>query len=378
MLYFDNSATTKVSEEVIADIVESLRNDWVNPSSISTQGMEVKRKVDEARKQIAEYIHAEPEEIIFVASGSEANNLAIKGFLEANKEYKSIITTEIEHPSVYNTCLNSKVNVSYVPVYHSGIVSINQFEDMLNTDHLQFVSIMMVNNEIGTIQNIKWLTEVAHKYKAVIHTDATQAFGKIHINVKALDVDLMSVSLHKCGLPRGIGFLYKKKDIALSPIIHGGHQEMNFRAGSENTAYIIAAGKHVERMKIKGYPTHKMTNYLFNKIYDAVIKLHPDFYINGVISPKDMVPNILSFTFPGINAEALITLLDMKDIQVSTGSACSSGSPEPSRVLTTIGLSNKDALSTIRISINNDTTKEECDEFVRILVECLMSLKMIE
>ena len=168
MLYFDNSATTKVSEEVIADIVESLRNDWANPSSISTQGMEVKRKVDEARKQIAEYIHAEPEEIIFVASGSEANNLAIKGFLEANKEYKSIITTEIEHPSVYNTCLNSKVNVSYVPVYHSGIVSINQFEDMLNTDHLQFVSIMMVNNEIGTIQNIKWLTEVAHKYKAVI------------------------------------------------------------------------------------------------------------------------------------------------------------------------------------------------------------------
>lgn len=378
MIYFDNAATTKVSEEVIADIVESLRNDWANPSSISTQGIEVKRKLEEARKQIADYINAEPEEIIFTASGTEANNLAIKGFLKANKEYNSIITTEIEHPSVYNTCLNSGVGISYVPIHYSGIVSLNEFEDMLNTDHLQFVSIMMVNNEIGTIQNIKWLTEVAHHYNAVFHTDATQAFGKIPIDVKALGVDLMSVSLHKCGLPRGIAFLYKKKGIALSPIIHGGHQESDLRAGTENTAYIIAAGKHVERMKSKGYPTHEMTNYLFNKIYDAVVKNHPDFYINGTISPKDMVPNILSFTFPGISAEALITLLGMKGVQVSAGSACCSGESVPSRVLTAIGLSDEDAFSTIRISINNDTTKEECDEFVRILVECLASLKMME
>lgn len=378
MVYFDNAATSKVSEEVIADIVESLRNDWANPSSIYEQGLEVKRKIEKARKQIADYINAEPEEIIFTSSGSEANNLAIKGFLNANKAYNSIISTEIEHPSVHNTCLNCKAYVSYVPVYHSGIVSFNLFEEMLNTDHLQFVSIMMVNNEIGTIQSIKGLVEIAHHYNAVFHTDATQGFGKIPIDVKALDVDLMSVSLHKCGLPKGVGFLYKKKGIAISPIIHGGHQESDLRAGTENTAYIIAAGKHVERMKSKGYPTHEMTNYLFNKIYDAVVKNHPDFYINGTISPKDMVPNILSFTFPGINAEALITLLGMKGVQVSAGSACCSGESVPSRVLTAIGLSDEDAFSTIRISINNDTTKEECDEFVRILVECLASLKMME
>ena len=378
MIYFDNAATTKVSEEVIADIVESLRCDWANPSSIYEQGLEVKRKIEKARKQIADYINAEPEEIIFTSSGSEANNLAIKGFLEANKEYKSIITTEIEHPSVHNTCLNCKAYLSYVPVYHSGIVSFNLFEEMLNTDHLQFVSIMMVNNEIGVVQNIKWLTEIAHHYNAVFHTDATQAFGKIPIDVKDLAVDLMSVSLHKCGLPKGIGFLYKKKGIAISPIIHGGHQEMDFRAGTENTVYIIAAGKHVERMKSKEYPTHEMTNYLFNKIYDAVVKNHPDFYINGTISPKDMVPNILSFTFPRISAEALITLLDMKSVQVSAGSACCSGESVPSRVLTAIGLLDEDAFSTIRISIGTDTTKEECDEFVRILVECLASLKIME
>ena len=378
MIYFDNAATTKVSEEVIADIVESLRNDWANPSSIYEQGLEVRRKIEKARKQIADYINAEPEEIIFTASGSEANNLAIKGFLDANKAYKSIITTEIEHPSVYNTCLNSKAYVSYAPVRYSGIVNFIDFEEMLNTDHLQFVSIMMVNNEIGTIQNIKWLAEIAHYHNAVFHTDATQAFSKIPIDVKDLDVDLMSVSLHKCGLPKGISFLYKKKDIALSPIIHGGYQESNLRAGTENTAYIIAAGKHVERMKSKEYPTHEMTNYLFNKIYDAVIKNHPDFYINGTISPKDMVPNILSFTFPGISAEALITLLDMKGIQVSAGSACCSGESVPSRVLTAIGLPDEDAFSTIRISIGTNTTKEECNEFVRILVECLASLKMVE
>lgn len=378
MVYFDNAATSKVSEEVIADIVESLRNDWANPSSIYEQGLEVRRKIEKARKQIADYINAEPEEIIFTSSGSEANNLAIKGFLKANKAYNSVITTKIEHPSVYNACLNSGVYVSYVPIYCSGKVSINEFEEMLNTDYLQFVSIMMVNNEIGTIQNIKWLAEIAHNYNAVFHTDATQGFGKIPIDVKALDVDLMSVSLHKCGLPKGIGFLYKKKGIALSPIVHGGHQEMNFHAGTENTAYIIAAGKHVERMKSKGYPTHEMTNYLFNKIYEVVIKNHPDFYINGSISPSDMVPNISSFTFSGISAEALITLLDMKGVQVSAGSACSSGQQKPSRVLKAIGLSDEDAFSTIRISIGTDTTKEECDKFVRILVECLAILKMME
>ena len=369
---------TRTFEEVIADIVESLRNDWANPSSISTQGLEVRKKVEEARKQIAEYINAEPEEIIFTASGSEANNLAINGFLKANKGYYSIITTEIEHPSVYNTCLNSGAYMSCVPVHPSGRIYPDLLQDMLNTDHLHLVSIMMVNNEIGTVQDIKWLAEITHRFNGVFHTDATQSFGKIPIDVKDLDVDLMSVGLHKCGLPRGVSFLYKKKGIALSPIIHGGHQESNLRAGTENTAYIIAAGKHIERLKGKGYLTHEMISYLFNKIYDGVIEIIPEFYINGSINPGKISPTILSLTFPGISAEALITLLDMRDVQVSAGSACSSGQKKPSRVLTAIGLSDEDAASTIRIGIGTDTTKEECDEFVKALVECLMSLKMMD
>lgn len=380
MIYFDNAATTKVSEEVIADIVEALKNDWANPSSISEQGMEVKRKIERARKQIANYISAVPEEIIFTASGSEANNLAIKGFLDANPDFRTIITTEIEHPSVYNTCTNLKEKgyiIKFAPLDSSGKVNYWDFQSLVNRDNLHFASIMLVNNELGRVQNIKGLANNIHLFNGVIHTDATQAFGKIPIDVHDMDVDLMSVGLHKCGLPKGIGFLYKKKSILLSPIIYGGHQEGNLRAGTENTAYIIAAGNHVERMSKKKFPNHENINYLYNKIYDTFVEEY-GFIYNGAISPFGVSPNLLSLTFPGINAEALITLLDIKGVQVSAGSACCAGDKTPSRVLKAIGLTDEEAFSTIRISIGEDTTTEECDKFVKILGECLTSLKMME
>lgn len=380
MVYFDNAATTKVSEEVIADIVEALKNDWANPSSISEQGMDVKRKIEHARKQIADYINAEPEEIIFTASGSEANNLAIKGFLDVNSGYRTIVTTEIEHPSVYNTCMNLKGKgyiVKFAPLESSGKVSQMGFQSLVEGDHLHFASIMLVNNELGTVQYIKGLANIIHLFNGIIHTDATQAFGKIPIDVKDMDVDLMSVGLHKCGLPKGIGFLYKKKGILLSPIIHGGHQERSLRAGTENTAYIIAAGNHVERMSKKEFPNYKIIDYLYDKIYDTFVEEFGFFY-NGAISRFSASPNLLSLTFPGINAEALITLLDIKGVQVSAGSACCAGDKTPSRVLKAIGLTDEEAFSTIRISIGEDTTTEECDEFVKILGECLASLKMME
>lgn len=380
MIYFDNAATTKVSEDVIADIIESLRNDWANPSSISEQGMEVKRKIECARKQIADYINAEPEEIIFTASGSEANNLAIKGFLDANPLYRTILTTEIEHPSVYNTCMSLKKKgycVDLLPINTSGLAKIFESHELIERNILQFVSIMLANNEIGTIQSIQGKANELHKHNGIIHTDATQAFGKIPIDVKELDVDLMSVGLHKCGLPKGIGFLFKRKGIIISPIIHGGHQEDNLRAGTENAAYIIAAGKQVERMKKKEYQSRLVINYLYNKVFDTLISDY-EFIYNGAISPYDTLPNLLSLTFPGINAEALITLLDMKGVCVSAGSACSSGQPEPSRVLKAIGLTDEEAFSTVRISISEDTTTEECDEFVKILDECLKELKIMD
>lgn len=385
MIYFDNAATTRVSEEVITDIIDSLRNDWANPSSISEAGMTVRGKIEHARKQVADYINADPEEIIFTGSGSEANNLAIKGFLEADENYRfeCLLSTKIEHPSVYNICKeyrNKGYNrVEFMPIGDSGVVNIGDFRETvseLSDAYYCLVSVMMANNEIGTVQPIKALCEITHEHQGVFHTDATQAFGKIPIDVKALDVDLMSVSLHKVGLPKGIGFLYKKKGIKLSPIINGGHQENGMRAGTENTAYIIAAGNQVERLSRKEYPNHHIINYLFNKIYDSFMTKHI-FYYNGALSEQSMLPNLMSLTFANVNAEALITLMDMKGVQVSAGSACSAGDKEPSRVLKAIGLYDELAFGTIRISIEDNATQEECDEFVRILGECLESLKMV-
>lgn len=384
MIYFDNAATTKVDEEVIADIVEALRNDWANPSSISSQGIEVRQKVEYARKQIADYINADPEEIIFVASGSEANSLAIRGFLDANPYYSVIPHSMIEHPSIGNTCeLIAELSVR-TKTYFTPFVGVDM-QGLINLDTLKYwlseykskclVSIMMGNNEIGTVQDIKRISQLVHNYNGVFHTDAVQAFGQIPIDVKEMGIDMMSVSGHKFGCPKGVGFLYKRKDIEIYPLINGGSQEMNLRAGTENVPYIIAMGNQVERMSKREYPNSKLANYLYEKICDEI---GYDFYVwlNGSI--KNRLPNNLSLTFSGVNAEALITLLDMKGVQVSAGSACCAGDKEPSRVLKAIGLSDEEAFSTIRISLAKDTTKEECDEFVRILGECLESLKIME
>lgn len=383
MIYLDNASTTKISEEVIADIVDSLRNDWVNPSSTYEEGLAVKRKIERARKQIADYINADPEEIIFTSSGSEANNLAIKGFMEHDKNYRfdCIISSKIEHPSVYNACEYCKHikydYVEYMLPSKRGRIKTYIFSpliSLLSIKHYCFVSIMMANNETGTIQPIKDLAFSTHEHQGVFHTDATQAFGKIPINVKDLDVDLMSVSLHKVGLPKGIGFLYKKKGIDISPIIHGGHQENDLRAGTENIAYIVAAGNQVERLSKKEFMNYDMFYYLWRSIVDKC----PDFLITCNTDSVYSLTNILSLTFNGVNAEALITLLDMNGVCVSAGSACCSGEKTPSRVLKSMELTDEQAFSTVRISISEDTTKDEIDEFVKILGECLISLKMMD
>lgn len=384
MIYFDTAATTKVKEEVIADIVSSLRNDWANPSSPYEEGLEVKRKIERARKQIADYINADPEEIIFTSSGSEANNLAIKGFQYANIKSDCILSDEMEHPSVYESCRWCEDHFQGIVRYCSvdpisGYINPYKFRrtiNILSDTYFCLVSIMMANNEIGVVNPIKQLAKITHQYQGSFHTDATQAFGKIPIDVKDLDVDLMTVSLHKIGLPKGIGFLYKKKDVKISPIINGGHQEMDYRAGTENTAYIIAAGNQVERLSNNSFMYSITKDYLLEKIDEVCSSLDISWKNNELVG-IEYLPNIMSVVFKGINAEALITLLNMSGVCVSAGSACCSGEKTPSRVLKAIGLDDKDAFSTIRISISEDTTKDECDAFVKILKECLMSLKMV-
>ena len=382
MIYLDNAATTKPSKEVIADITWCLENVWANPSSIHTPGIEARKLLEESREKVAKYIGAESDEIIFTSSGSESNNLAIKGFLKANDMYDCIITTQVEHPSVYNTCMylfeNEFYKIGFAPVGKTGRVNISKFKQLiseLSYFNYCFVSIMMANNEVGSINDIKKIAEIVHYYNGILHVDVTQAIGQIPVNVKELDCDLLTFSSHKLGVPRGTGVLYKKKGITLSPIIHGGHQEDSLVAGTENLANIYALCNQLERLSNKGYPSSEIRDYLYNKICETYNKIKSDVQLNGDLI--DRLPNNLSLTFKGINAEALITLLDMRGIQVSAGSACSSGVKEPSRVLKAIGLTDDEAYSTIRISLSANTTYEECDEFVRILGECLSSLKMI-
>lgn len=381
MIYFDHAATTKPSKEVIADVTWCLEKVWGNPSSIHTSGIEAKRLLEESREKVATYIGAEPEEIIFTSSGSESNNLAIKGFMEVNSLYDCIISTEIEHPSVYNTCqyLNEVYRLEYTPINNNGKVDVDKFRrliSLLSDNYFCFVSIMLANNEVGTINDIKEIAKIVHRYNGRLHVDATQAVGQIPVNVKDLDCDLLTFSGHKLNCPKGVGVLYKKKGIKLSPIIHGGHQEDGLIAGTENLPYIYALGNQVERLSKKEYSDGSVRNYLFDNICELCNGLNIELKPNG--SFIDRLPNLLSLSFEGINAETLITLLDMKDIYVSAGSACSSGQPEPSRVLKAIGLTDEEAFSTVRISIGEDTTTEECDEFVRILGECLRELRIMD
>lgn len=382
MLYMDTAATTKPTKEVIADVTWCLENVWGNPSSIHSEGVKARQILEQSREKVANFIGAKPEEIIFTSSGSESNNLAIKGFLNANNMYDCIITTQIEHPSVYNTCLhlfeNNWYKIGFAPIDSIGKVNVARFKQLiseLSYSHYCFVSIMLANNEIGTVQPVKEIAKIIHRHQGVLHVDATQAIGQIPVDVKELDCDLLTFSGHKLSCPKGIGVLYKKKGVNLFPIIHGGHQERNLRAGTENLPYIYALGNQVERLSEKGYPSNNMREYLLSKIDEVCHRLNINIKLNGC--HIDRLPNNLSLTFNGINAETLITLLDMNNICVSAGSACSSGNPEPSRVLKTIGLSDEDAYSTVRISIGADTTTEECDEFIRVLGECLVNLKMM-
>lgn len=380
-VYLNTASTTQPTQEVIDDINFYLRKNWSNPSDISQNGIHAKGDITYARIQIAKAIGASGDEIFFTSSGSESNNWALKGILDAYPEINTIITTTIEHPSVYNTCkyLEKKgYRVKYLTVDCYGFINLTELENLLKCSRdICLVSIMFANNEIGTIQPIKKIAEIVHKYNGILHVDAVQAFMHTRINVKELDIDLISVSGHKINCPKGIGFLYKRKDLDITPLIHGGKQEMNLRGGTENVPYICAMGNQVEKLSddldVYLEKTKNICDYIIQEVYEKC-EDYCNVYLNGHL--KKRIWNNLSFTFEGINAEQLTTLLDLQGIQVSTGSACSSGDKIPSRVLKAIGLSDKDAFSTIRVSFDYNTTREMVDEFVIALVEYIKSLQM--
>lgn len=367
-IYFDNNATTPLDKEVKEAIIGAL-DLYGNPSSHHELGQEVRRKIEEARENVAKFINADKEEIIFTSGGSESNNIVLKSIIcktvacgiNRNKGNGRIITSAVEHPSVIETCKAlecGKIQTDYLPVDENGLASASSLRRLLKKP-ADIVSIMYANNETGVVMPIKEMAEAAHEQGALFHTDAVQAAGKIPIDVKDLGVDFLSISGHKMYAPKGIGILYIKKGVKICPLISGGHQETGMRAGTENTLGIIAIGKAAlisMRDAASELPRIKLMR---DRLEKNILERIPYSYVNG--DREKRVPNTLNISFDMIEGESILYMLDHVGIEVSTGSACSSGSLEPSPVLQAMGLSVERMHSSIRISLGKENTDEEID-----------------
>lgn len=385
-MYLNVASTTAPNKNVLDDFLWCAENHWYNPSDVSQDALNTKQIIHNAQEQIAKSINAKANEIVFTSGGTESNNWAIKGYLDANPDVDTIITTEIEHSSVYNVCkyLETKgYKIYYAPVdAYDGIVDTYKLQKIIQDNNITnpFVSIMLVNNEIGTIQPIKEISKIVKSVGGVLHTDAVQAYMHMNIDVQDLGVDLMSTSFHKFGGLKNSGFLYIREGIELTPLLHGGHQFEARRSGTENVPAIYAMGRQVERLSEELDVTREydmeMERYFIKKIYEKHEGACEEIFLNG--HPTKRLPTTLSFTFMGINADALITLLDMKEIQISAGSACEAYTSMPSRVLKAIGLTDEEAKSTIRISFDARTINEQIiDDFTDTLSKCIKKLKMV-
>jgi len=369
IIYFDNSATTKIKTEVLNEMMPFLTTGYGNASSLYSIGRKSKQAIEKARKKVAELINCNPNEVFFTAGGSESDNIALKGFAYANREKGNhIITSKIEHPAVLESCRvlqQQGFEISYINVNKDGFIKLDELQNVIKPSTI-LISIMTANNEIGTIQPIDEIAEIAHKHNIVFHTDAVQAIGNMYIDVNKMGIDMLSLSGHKIHAPKGIGALYIKNGIQVEKIINGGHQEKDKRAGTENVAGIVGLGKACE-IANKNLETHirsltKLRDYYIKKLQKEI----PDkIRINGTMEKR--LPGNANISLEGINASELIFKLDEKGICVSSGSACSSGNTLPSHVLTAIGVPEKYLNSAIRTTFGDDNTFEQID----FLVKCL-------
>ena len=368
-IYFDNSATTKIQSEVLNEMMPYLTNNYGNASSLYSIGRQSKRAIENARKQVAELINCDPHEIYFTGGGSESDNLAIKGFAYANKNKGNhIITSKIEHHAILESCewlQKQGFEVSYINVNKDGFIDLQELENSIKPSTI-LISIMFANNEIGTIQPIEKISEIAKKHQITLHTDAVQAAGNTPIDVRKMGIDMLSMSGHKINAPKGIGVLYVKKDIEIEKIIHGGHQEKDKRAGTENVAGIVGMGKACE-IANKNLENHMKNLKRLRDYYISRLKKEiPDkININGTM--ENRLPGNANISFEGLDASELIFKLDEKGICISSGSACSSGSREPSHVLRAIGLPDKYLNCAVRTTFGENNTFEEIDYLVKTL-----------
>lgn len=386
MIYLDNAATTQVNDDVKSVITKELDIFW-NPSANYSPAQLQKQKMQEVREVIATYINAEsPEEIIFTSGGSEANNMAIKGIVHPYN-VDTIILSQMEHPSVINACCTvpfvKRCNLVLLRCTPTGIIDLEHLKEVLERPEVKrpLVCTMMVNNEIGSIQPIEEIANLVHQHNGLLHVDAVQAFSHMEIDVQKLDVDSMSVSGHKFGCPKGIGFLYKRQYLFCDPLIHGGGQEFNFRAGTENIPYIMGMGNRIGTLHSIPVWTSVMKDLRSTLLTYMNQSISPicEYTINGMGDDNShLLPSIINVRFKDINARQLISLLDEYEVYVSAGSACHSGDESPSKVLLAIGCTEEEALSSIRISLGESTTKDEIYKFVGILTRCIVKLKILQ
>ncbi len=375
-VYFDNSATTKVDDEVLKAMIPYMQEEYGNASSIYKLGRESKKAIEDAREKIAKAINAEPGEIYFTAGGSESDNTAIRGIASKYKNKGNrIITSKIEHPAVLETCKSLEkegFEVIYLDVDSDGIVDLEQLKNSIN-DKTILITIMFANNEIGTIEPIEEIGKIARENNIVFHTDAVQAMGSIDIDVQKMNIDSLSMSAHKFYGPKGIGALYVRKGVAFEKFITGGHQEKNKRAGTENVPAIVGMGKAIEIAKRDLEEHNKKIKELRDYYLSEVQKRIPYIKINGSLTNR--LPGNANVSFRYIEGEGLLLNLDLKGICASSGSACTSGSLDPSHVLLAIGLPHEIAHGSLRISIGKYNTKEEVDYLLDNLEEIVQRLR---
>jgi len=376
-IYLDNNATTQIAPEVLEEMLPYLRDYYGNPSSMHTFGGQLHRKVEEAREKVAYLIGADPEEIIFTSCGTESDNTAIMSAVESFPQKRHIVTTRVEHPAVLNFCRHiarKGYRVSFLPVNRNGQLSIDELFKVLDED-TALVTVMYANNEVGTVFPISEIGSVLRERRVLFHTDAVQVPGKIPLDMRALPVDMVSLSGHKLHAPKGVGVLYVRKGTRFYPYIIGGHQERGRRGGTENVASIIGLGKACElAAKNIGEETVYLSR-LRDKLESEIIKRCPDVIVNGDIASR--LPNTTNLSFEYVEGEAILLRLNEYGICASSGSACTSGSLEPSHVLRAMGVPFTAIHGSIRFSLSRYNTEEEIDRVIEVMPEIIMNLRKL-
>lgn len=389
-IYLDNSATTPIDPAVLEAMLPFLSSQYGNPSSIHYYGQQARAAVDRARHQVADLINARPNEIIFTSGGTESNNLAIKGIVESSqllggqidRGTPHIITSGIEHPSVTNVCEDLEkrgCEVTYLPVYENGIVKLTDVEGSLRENTI-LISIMAANNEIGTLQPISDIGQFVRRLRESgrriwLHTDAVQAVGKVHVDVEEIGCDLLSLSAHKVYAPKGVGALYVRRGVRLHPQNLGGRQERGLRGGTESVANLVAFGKAAEMASTDWETAGNRVSLLRDRFEKTVLETIPGASVNGDLNHR--LPNISNISFESIEGEGLLINLDMNGIAVSTGSACSSGSLEPSPVIRALGRPDDLARGAIRFSFGKENTDDDVERVLEVLPKSVDALRRL-